>query len=63
MESDRSGDIKKAALTCSKKLNITTDKIDNCMNSKLGNDLQHQNAVLTDALVPKHQYVPWVFLE
>ena len=34
--------------------------ISSCWNSQAGVDLEHANALLTDALVPSHQYVPWV---
>jgi hypothetical protein len=61
MESDHSGDIKKAALICSRQLNITLDKINNCINGQLGNKLQHQDGLKTETLQPKHTYVPWVF--
>jgi interferon gamma-inducible protein 30 len=32
------------------------------MVSKLGNNLQHEFAVLTGQLDPPHQYVPWIVL-
>ena len=33
-----------------------------CVNGPLGNQLEHQMAVRTDALHPAHTYVPWITL-
>lgn len=41
-------------------LNFT--RIMQCANSQEGELLEHQMALLTDSLVPKHQYVPWITL-
>ena len=63
MESDDQDDIKTASITCAKKSpKISYNQLMSCMNSKLGNDLQHQNALMTEALNPPHKYVPWVTL-
>ena len=34
--------------------------INSCWNSQQGIDLEYANALLTDALSPAHQYVPWL---
>eukprot|EP00795_Rhopilema_esculentum_P004765 gene4765-21069_t len=34
--------------------------INSCVQGSLGNQLQHQMALKTDALNPPHQYVPWI---
>ncbi|CAF0825939.1 unnamed protein product [Didymodactylos carnosus] len=47
---------------CALKSSIDYDKISTCTKSKLGNDLQHQYALMTDALQPQHTFVPWVTL-
>jgi interferon gamma-inducible protein 30 len=33
-----------------------------CFNGTLGNQLEHQMAVKTEALDPPHKYVPWIVL-
>uniref|UniRef100_UPI0025408D5D gamma-interferon-inducible lysosomal thiol reductase n=1 Tax=Euleptes europaea TaxID=460621 RepID=UPI0025408D5D len=38
--------------------NVTT-----CVKGDLGNQLMHQNALLTTALEPPHQYVPWIVID
>jgi len=45
---------------CAKQFNVSLDDSIKCMGSRLGNDLQHANAVLTNA--QHQQYVPWVTL-
>jgi interferon gamma-inducible protein 30 len=57
-----SGDVKSVAVQCAQKTQIDFSKIDACMKSKLGNQLQHIYAVQTENLQPAHQYVPWVTL-
>ncbi|CAN9503239.1 unnamed protein product [Ophioblennius macclurei] len=37
-------------------------KVMSCVNGDLGNDLMHQNAIMTQALQPPHQYVPWIVI-
>ena len=61
MESD-AADVRDAAVKCSKKLNIPLDNVTKCMQTRFGNNLQHINAKLTEALRPAHKYVPWVTL-
>jgi interferon gamma-inducible protein 30 len=53
-------DIRTASLECSRELSISLDATNKCMQSRLGNSLQHNNAVLTEQLNPQHTYVPWV---
>jgi hypothetical protein len=56
MESS-SKDIKTAASDCSKQFGVNTDPLYKCMNSVLGNSLQHENAYKTEQLNPTHTYV------
>ena len=58
-ESDNSDSFRDAATKCANKLKINLKPIYDCMNSTLGNSLEHQNALLTEALDPPHNYVPW----
>ncbi|CAL1531012.1 unnamed protein product [Lymnaea stagnalis] len=51
-----------SAKVCAKRFPVPLDQILKCSNSSMGNSLEHQMAVQTDALVPSHQYVPWVTL-
>ncbi|CAL1531014.1 unnamed protein product, partial [Lymnaea stagnalis] len=51
-----------AAIACAKKFPVPLDQILKCSNSSMGNSLEHQMALETDALVPKHSYVPWITL-
>ncbi|NXP19070.1 GILT reductase, partial [Scytalopus superciliaris] len=37
-------------------------RISNCVQGDMGLDLMHQNAQLTEALDPPHQYVPWIVI-
>ena len=60
MESDDKDDIKTAASVCTKQYGVDIDPINKCMNSILGNTLQHENAAQTEQLNPPHKYVPWV---
>lgn len=54
------GDIETVATQCAQKSSIDYDQITACTHSRLGNQLQHANAVLTENLQPPHQYVPWI---
>lgn len=52
----------RSAVTCAQQLSVPLDPIMACANGTQGNQLEHKMAVMTDALVPQHQYVPWVVL-
>jgi len=55
--------IEKAAEKCSKKFpSVPLDQVMACSNSSAGNALEHQMALMTEALSPSHTYVPWVTL-
>jgi len=56
------GDVEQVATECAQKSSIDYDKITACRSSKLGNQIEHQYAVMTDGLKPEHEYVPWVTL-
>ncbi|CAG5132988.1 unnamed protein product [Candidula unifasciata] len=51
-----------AAQQCATQFNVPLNEILNCTTSDYGNQLEHQMALRTDALVPTHTYVPWVTL-
>jgi interferon gamma-inducible protein 30 len=48
------------AIHCAEKTKIDFSRIDACIQTKVGNLLQHTYAVQTESLQPPHQYVPWV---
>ena len=54
------GAVKDVAVKCAQSVQKNMDKVFDCTTSKIGNLLQHQNAVLTESLKPTHTYVPWV---
>lgn len=63
MESAKSNvneDIHDVAAKCAKQVNLSIDEPLKCVDSKLGNDLQHELALQTGSLSPAHKYVPWV---
>lgn len=45
---------------CSKIHQINFTEIQNCMESKFGNELMHEVATKTENLTPKNTYVPWI---
>jgi len=55
-----SGDVVTVSTQCAEKTQVDFSKIDACRKSKLGNQLQHINAVKTENLQPPHKYVPWI---
>ena len=52
--------MKTVATQCAEKFAIAYDQIIACTHSRLGNQLQHMNAVRTENLRPIHEYVPWI---
>ena len=60
LETEKTENITKGAEKCAKEQNIDFEQIHSCANSQLGNQLEHQMALQTNALNPQHQYVPWV---
>jgi interferon, gamma-inducible protein 30 len=63
MEADTADNVKTASTVCAKQLNIDhMTRVYSCMNTQLGNSLQHTNGLLTESLNPTHTYVPWVTL-
>jgi len=47
---------------CAQKFHLEWQPIFNCYNGSMGNFLEHQIAEKTDALKPRHLYVPWITL-
>lgn len=45
---------------CAAKLHLEWQPIFNCYNGSMGNFVEHQIAEKTDALKPRHLYVPWI---
>lgn len=62
MESNNQDSVQVAAEKCGQQLNVDLTDILSCAQSRLGNSLQHEMALLTEALNPPHKYVPWVTL-
>jgi interferon gamma-inducible protein 30 len=52
-----------AAPSCAQEYNLDYSKIQSCASGDLGNSLEHEMALKTQALNPPHSYVPWVTLE
>jgi len=48
------------AQKCAQDLKVDWEPISKCFNGSEGNFLEHQVAQKTEALVPKHTYVPWI---
>ncbi|XP_071373484.1 gamma-interferon-inducible lysosomal thiol reductase [Centroberyx affinis] len=59
---ESASDVIKAAESCVGLFspNVNWGNIMSCVKGDLGNQLMHQNAKMTNALVPPHKYVPWV---
>ncbi|WAR17949.1 GILT-like protein [Mya arenaria] len=58
----KSGMPEKDAEECASQQQIDLNPIITCANGPMGNALEHQMALQTDALNPPHKYVPWVTL-
>nr|XP_057925040.1 gamma-interferon-inducible lysosomal thiol reductase-like [Doryrhamphus excisus] len=59
---EASTDVIAAAKSCVQLYNpqLSWRRLMSCVNGAQGNQLMHQNALKTQALVPPHQFVPWV---
>ncbi|XP_062595798.1 gamma-interferon-inducible lysosomal thiol reductase-like [Saccostrea cucullata] len=62
IEHDQFGTPKLSANKCAKSQGIDLKPILECSTRKLGNSLEHEMALKTNALNPPHKYVPWVTL-
>lgn len=58
----KSGDPRSVAEQCASQQGIDFAAIDKCQKGPQGNALEHQMALKTNALVPRHNYVPWITL-
>ena len=52
-----------AAPSCAREYKLDYSQIQSCASGDLGNRLEHEMALKTQALNPPHSYVPWVTLE
>ena len=52
--------MRNVSIQCAAQTQIDFSKIDACMKSPLGNQVEHQYGLQTDQLQPAHQYVPWI---
>ncbi|XP_033637080.1 gamma-interferon-inducible lysosomal thiol reductase-like [Asterias rubens] len=59
---EKSGTPVPHAKECMMKNKVNYDQVSTCATGPEGNALEHQMALKTDALSPKHTYVPWVTL-
>jgi interferon gamma-inducible protein 30 len=55
--------INEVASSCAKQYSLPFDKLLSCANGPLGNQLLHSAGVLTDSLIPKLNYVPWIVVD
>lgn len=51
-----------AAERCANQQGIDFAPIEKCQTGPQGNALEHQMALKTNALIPRHNYVPWITL-
>jgi len=60
---DTTGNFDDAGSQCATTYNLDYSQVEVCANGDLGNSLVHAAAVVTEALIPAHQYVPWVVVD
>ena len=56
------GDVETVAKQCAQNTSIDFTQVEACTNTRLGNELQHNYAVQTEATKPAQGFVPWVTL-
>ncbi|KAI1286750.1 Gamma-interferon-inducible lysosomal thiol reductase [Halotydeus destructor] len=47
---------------CAEASGVDFDSLDNCATQSSGQQLEYKMALKTDALVPSHEYVPWILI-
>lgn len=59
---EASDDPTTSASKCCAQFDLNYDQVSSCVNSSLGNKLEHEMAMRTESLDPPHQYTPWITL-
>ncbi|XP_074640668.1 gamma-interferon-inducible lysosomal thiol reductase-like [Tubulanus polymorphus] len=62
IEQSQSTDIETVIKQCASTHHVDYNSLLKCANSSIGNHLEHEMALKTDALNPPHTFVPWVTL-
>ncbi|XP_019960891.2 gamma-interferon-inducible lysosomal thiol reductase [Paralichthys olivaceus] len=59
---ESSADVIKSAKSCTEIYDpdLSWGDVMSCVTGDVGNELMHQNAMMTKALNPPHEYVPWI---
>lgn len=60
MEMSNEASVEETGKKCAGEQGLSFTNLMKCVNSKKGNQLQHEMAVKTKSLDPPHEYVPWI---